>query len=1428
MPRRRLIRFVAPALCLGLGLAAVSVPAQEDQGVIAGFVSRVLSTPTSRVVIGDVEGALSSNVTIRNIRVGDANGDYLTIDRVRLVWNRAALIARRLDIETLEVGKVELSRKPAPQAGAEKPADGPILPELPLKVRVAALTLAELALGEPVIGVPARLSASGKASLGPPSEGLDATIELKRLDAAGATGLRLLFTPQGERLDLALQHDEPEGGLAARLMNIPGLPPVKLDLSGTGTLDDWNGRLDFDAGPGIGARGTARLARAAQARRLGLDLKADIEKLLPVGVGAVFSGETTLTGAVTFADDGALGLDRLRLASALAEMTVEGSLDARQTLDVALKARAMPGSGGATRHGAVSLGRLVLDARASGPAARPSLEGRLDLAELDAPEIRVDTLAATFALQPVAGDAARFDLSADARAGGVVPSDRARARALGDTLTLNARARIDDKGVADVQEARLSTPTATIRFAGRAGAAEVDGTLGAEIGRLEAFSGLAGRKLAGRARIAARLTGEPRASRIAAGLDGEATGLLLGDPGLDRLTGGRLALTGTIRNEAEATHFEAVKLAGAFVEAALDGRLAARGSSLGAALSLPDLGKLDSRLAGAARARAGVAGSRTDPDVALELAAPELRALGRPVRDLALKLDGTRLVSAPNLAATLSGRVDGKPLTGRLEASGTPDGAWTLPGLQANLGSVELTGSGRIDAERRATGRLALRAGDLSDLSVLVLAPLSGAASASLVAEATGGRQDLAVAAEARRVRWGEALALDGLSLDLKARDLTGTAAIDGQAGLDRLTTGGQTFERIRINAAGEGGGSRIAFTGRLRGTDLAAGGLLQAGRVNRLRLDSLEARRGSTNLALAGPATLAVEQGRVLIDRLALRANGGELAVKGAAGADLDLEMAAKAFPLAIAELVLPDLGLAGTLDATARLEGPADAPRGPFDLRIRGLSAPQTRQAGLPALEVTARGEARGDRAGLEARIAGGRALSATISGTAPLSAEGALDLALRAEADLGLANAMLAGSGQRVGGRLSADAALRGRASDPRIEGTATLSGGSFADPLQGVALNRIEGRFAGRGDTIVVERLTARAKNGGEIAVSGRVGADPARGFPGDLRITARNAQLVSSDIATLVAGLDLTASGPLATAPRLGGRVDVALLEVRVPDRLPASAEPLRDARHVAPPPQTQARLAQIARQKARAAGRAASPFDATLDLVIAAPARIFVRGRGIDAELGGDLRLAGRLSAPQAIGAFEMRRGRLSILSQRLDFSRGRLTFAGDTIPELDFLAQTQAGEITARVAVTGRADDPSFVLSSSPELPQDEVLSRLLFARAAGGLSPFQAVQLAEAVAQLSGAQTGPGLFEQTRRALGVDDLDVGYGKDGPTVGVSRAISDKVRVGVKAGSKPETSALGADIDLTRRLKVQTEFGLDGRTSVGVATELEY
>ncbi|OYX20168.1 MAG: hypothetical protein B7Z04_07105, partial [Rhodobacterales bacterium 32-66-9] len=115
-----------------------------------------------------------------------------------------------------------------------------------------------------------------------------------------------------------------------------------------------------------------------------------------------------------------------------------------------------------------------------------------------------------------------------------------------------------------------------------------------------------------------------------------------------------------------------------------------------------------------------------------------------------------------------------------------------------------------------------------------------------------------------------------------------------------------------------------------------------------------------------------------------------------------------------------------------------------------------------------------------------------------------------------------------------------------------------------------------------------------------------------------------------------------------------------------------------------------------------------------LDVTVSAPARVFVRGRGIDAELGGELRLLGTIADVRPSGGFSLIRGRIDILGRRLVLSRADLVLEGSLVPQIGIAADTASDGITSTVTVEGPADDPEVRFASSPELPQEEVLARL------------------------------------------------------------------------------------------------------------------
>ena len=145
-------------------------------------------------------------------------------------------------------------------------------------------------------------------------------------------------------------------------------------------------------------------------------------------------------------------------------------------------------------------------------------------------------------------------------------------------------------------------------------------------------------------------------------------------------------------------------------------------------------------------------------------------------------------------------------------------------------------------------------------------------------------------------------------------------------------------------------------------------------------------------------------------------------------------------------------------------------------------------------------------------------------------------------------------------------------------------------------------------------------------------------------------------------------------------------------------------------------------------------------------------------------------------------------------------------------------------------VLITGPADAPKFRFTSSPELPEDEVLAQLVFGRSISSLSPLQIAQLAEAAAQLTGAVNGGGVLEQLRRATGVDDIDVRTDEEtGDTsLGVGKYLNDRTYLGIESGSSAGSGKARIDLDIGKGIKLRGEASSGGETKGGIFYEREY
>ena len=728
------------------------------------------------------------------------------------------------------------------------------------------------------------------------------------------------------------------------------------------------------------------------------------------------------------------------------------------------------------------------------------------------------------------------------------------------------------------------------------------------------------------------------------------------------------------------------------------------------------------------------------------------------------------------------------------------EGAVSLTSLNVAGDDYSAVVSGRVSGLKDAllmVGRAEAQIGDLSRLSGLVGRPLKGAAQIKVDGKGSPltGAFDLDISADGTDMAAGIA-ALDNL--------LKGPAQF--QASVVRDTTG-TVLRSSKITAASlaADAAGRLASSG----SDISAN----------LEFKDLRSLGNGYRGALAGAAqfTGTPEDGRISLnavgsglgvgqpqaDRLLAGENQVriELAVKDG---DVQINRADLSNPQLDAQATGAISGGQQTVNLSARLRNLALlVPEFPGALQIEGQAI---QDAGGITLDMSGQGPGQID-AKVKGRIATGfDEANLTITGTAQAA----------------LANAFL--DQRAISGQLGFDLRLNGPLALASVSGPVTLTNGRLADPGLNFAFQNISGNAAlARGRATIT--VNSDVSSGGNIAAQGTVGlADP---FIGTMAITVNGVTLRDPDLYETTLDGALTLEGPLQGGAQIAGRIVLRETELRVPSTGFGGAGGLPGLRHVNDTAAVRATRdrAETDNQKGDGTGLSGSAFG--LDITVLAPNRVFIRGRGLDAELGGELRLLGSTANVQPAGSFALIRGRLEILGKRLNLTEALLQLQGELVPFIRIVANTENNGITTGVLIEGPATEPNVAFTSSPQLPEEEVLVQLLFGQSLQDLSALQALQLANAVATLAG-RGGEGVVSRLRKGFGLDNLDVKTdAAGGVSLTAGKYISEKVYSEVTV-DQDGNSQINLNLDVTKSITLRGRASSDGTTGLGIVLEKDY
>ncbi|MBE7732541.1 translocation/assembly module TamB domain-containing protein [Devosia faecipullorum] len=1416
-----------------MALVAQDMNNEEQKDWLTSFVEGQLSTPERQIRLSNIEGILGSDVAIREITISDAEGVWLRVNNSSLNWNQAALFTGRLDVRTLRADSIDYIRNAIPVEGAvdlPSPETGTLeIPEFPVAIQLGELAVPNVRFGEDVFGLASQVSLAGSMTL----EGgnLDAVLDIERLDGPGGNlDLNIAYKREGNSIDLGLSLVEPQNGVIANLLNIENRPAMTLTLDGEGALADLEAQMRLLADDREALAGTARIAQSGEGFAIDVDLGGPLSTLIAEPYRPFFGPETRLRAKALLRDGGGFEISGLTLGggqldlSASAATTPDNFLSrlevAARIADSAGTMVTLPVAGNATRVGVADFSVQF------GTGADDAWQAGIDIERFETDGFAADTFALT-----LGGVARNLDdpasrmvtFNGDGALSGI-DADPAVEAALGKSVGLGIAGLWNGGEPIRLAQFRIVGEALVAAMSGVIDGTDFDGRIEIEAGSIAPFSALAGRTLSGGLSLAAEGRLMPLSGGFDLTFDGMGKDLRVDDAIADALLEGDVTLSGQLARTDAGIAANDFAIANDQVRFNADGRFASDVADFDIALDLSDLGLISEEASGALTLRGSARSNAADAPLTLLLNG------NVPVGQLGnYRLRDAEIGIAANL---LDGEIEGD-FTGSAMLDGhraslathirTDATRQALSGIGFDIAGTRLSGAlTRMADSGLLEGRLDMVAPDVSLAAALLLADASGAVNAAIEFTPQDSKQGAGVNANVSGLRVND-ISIGRAEISAGIADLFGVPVINGTANASNIAAGGVDVTRLDATAGQSGDTTRFDARAALAtGTDLAmAGSLSPVEDGYRLALERADLVQGALSAHLANPTALAVRGDSVALDALRFNVGSGSIAATGTAGNVLDIMVDITDLPLNIANAIVPDLGLSGTVNGRATVSGAASDPRVRFEARASGIGASAIAPFGIAPLSLAATGSYGGEIVVLDnLSVNGNGGLSLSGSGRAPLSGPG-LALTLNGSAPLALANQFVAERGGQLSGTASFNAQIGGALSDPQFSGAISTSGAGYVDPELNLRLANITGRIALDGNSANVESLSAELSTGGSVSASGSIGLSG--GMPANLALNINSARYTDGSlfVATLSGGLTLT--GNITGTPLLSGNVLVEQANITVPESLGGGAQ-LIDVEHRRTPAPVQHTLDR-ARIDERTGLSGGGP-DLMLDININAPNQIFIRGRGLDAEVGGSVRLTGPASAVQPVGGFSLTRGRLAILGQRVTFETGTVTLLGDLDPQLNFVARTEGDDITVFVIVSGRASDPDITFSSNPSLPQDEVLSRLIFNRSMGELSPLQLAQLAAAAAELVGG--GGGLVDSLRGAAGLADLDIVTDKEG-NVGVQAGtyIQDNVYLGVTAGANGQ-SKVTINLDVTDDLTIKGAAGQDGNSSIGVFYERDY
>lgn len=1334
-----------------------------------------------KVHVERIEGSLFGEMRLIGFSLADPHGTFFRATEADVDYRPFAYLRSHIDIRSLDIPLARLSRLPLTRPGDP---NSPMLPDIDLDI--GHLHMGRVIVDPPVAGRSYVLALDSRIKLA--DRRAQVGLNLRTLAAPGLAGgdrliLNLDAVPEANRLDIGLLARGPGDGFLAGLIGTDR--PIVAQVAGRGDWASWQGRAR-------GALGGAGIADLALTGRNGTFTATG-----PFRPDLILTGPAQRLGAplvqvnlIATLDHRAANI-RLRANSRALAVAAEGVIDLAHNgyRDLRVAARlSEPGAIAPDLRGRDVQLAMILN----GAFRTPAVAYELTAASLSFGTTSVENLRAVGAatvraddiLVPVSARASRI-IGFDAVAGGTI-----QGVTLDGQMGVTGMRLVSDNMILRSDRINARLALAFDLRAGRYLAAlqgRVNNYLVNGVGLFSVDTNLnltesaAGFGLTGRIAAQSRRIDNDTIKQLLGG-DATATAHIVMDPsGLIHVTDVRVA--------APALH------------------VAAGGGTYSRE------GRLDLRFAGLSDAygplSVHVTGTATAPQVALEAANPGFGIGLRHVTAAVHAISGGWSIQATGESSYGPFSADVVVQSGR--------------GLAIAINRLTFAG---VDFRGRI---VRTAAGPFAGTLTLAGQGLNG----TVQLGAAGRYQRIDVAATANDARTpGDTPIIVQRAIVQATVVLAPQISIQGDAQLAGLSAADTFIQRARIRADLQGGtGTAQLFAQGRRAVPFQVA--VNAAVSPQLIRAAAQGQINDIPFRFAQPAEIRREAGIWRLTPTTIALQRGRIRMAGTWGNGLVVQARLDSFDLSMMNAFSPGLGLGGQATGSLDFAQPADGsfPRAEMRLNIAGFTRTGIAIRSEPVDVFTAGSLLpEGGQGGAIIRRGGaviGR-LQVSLQPLGPgaggwttrlLAAPLQGGVRYNGPADVPMSFANL--PGHQLTGPIGIAADFSGRVDAPQFTGVVRATDLVYHNETYGTRITNlaVDGRFTA--DRLEIASLSGRAGSG-TIQGHGTIGLASAAGFPIDIQLQFQNARLARSD------DISGTATGTLhvvndRSGASISGTLDLGEVRYQIVRQASAEVPQLAGVRRRGEPlptpgaPQADEGVPSIWR----------------LDLRLSANNRVYVSGMGLDSEWRADLRVQGTTATPELVGQVNLIRGELGLAGRRFRLTDGRVAFTGERPPNptIDLSATSDIDQVTVGINVTGQANNPQIAFSSSPGLPQDEIVSRILFGSSVTQISALQAVQVAASLNSLRGSGGGLNPLGRLRSATGISrlrilDADTATGR-GTAVAAGMYISDKIYVELITDAKGFT-ATQLEISLTRALSLLSQFSTNSSNNASIRYHRDY